>query len=153
MQLAETSSLYFSTPPVPLCHRSETGSFPLGEQKIKERLMGEEDEALYDRGVDRFREPGDFSKAAGSNAEALGHWLQGVRGSSGSMAKNSQHGSAGGQLSASCGALSNHRGNLIRTVTNQFGEFRGEIENSGDLELSFPGKGEKSIVISLRNAL
>ncbi|SRR6266849_275502 len=49
--------------------------------------------------------------------------------------------------------LSNHRGNLIRTVTNQFGEFRGEIENSGDLELSFPGKGEKSIVISLRNAL
>ncbi len=49
--------------------------------------------------------------------------------------------------------LSNHRGNVIHTVTNQFGEFRGEIENSGDLELSFPGKGEKSIVISLRNAL
>jgi hypothetical protein len=49
--------------------------------------------------------------------------------------------------------LSNHRGNLIHTLTNQFGEFRGEIENSGDLELSFPGKGEKSIVISLRNAL
>ena len=49
--------------------------------------------------------------------------------------------------------LSNHRGNVIHTVTNQFGEFRGEIENTGDLELSFPGKGEKSIVISLRNAL
>jgi hypothetical protein len=49
--------------------------------------------------------------------------------------------------------LSNHRGNVIHTVTNQFGEFRGEIENSGDLELSFPGQGEKSIVISLRNAL
>jgi hypothetical protein len=49
--------------------------------------------------------------------------------------------------------LSNHRGNVIHTVTNQFGEFRGEIENTGDLELSFPSQGEKSIVISLRNAL
>src|SRR5712692_6767581 len=49
--------------------------------------------------------------------------------------------------------LSNHRGNVIHTVTNQFGEFRGEIENSGDLELSFPGQGEKPIAISLRNAL
>jgi hypothetical protein len=49
--------------------------------------------------------------------------------------------------------LSNHRGNIIHTVTNQFGEFRGEIENTGDLELSFPGQGEKPMVISLRNAL
>lgn len=49
--------------------------------------------------------------------------------------------------------LSNHRGNVNHTVTNEFGEFRGEIENTGDLELSFPGLGEKSIVISLRNSL
>jgi hypothetical protein len=49
--------------------------------------------------------------------------------------------------------LSNHRGNVIHTITNQFGEFRGEVENTGDLELAFPGQGEKSIVISLRNAL
>jgi hypothetical protein len=49
--------------------------------------------------------------------------------------------------------LSNHRGNVMHTITNQFGEFRGELENTGDLELSFPGQGEKSIVISLRNAL
>ncbi len=49
--------------------------------------------------------------------------------------------------------LSNHRGNVIHTITNQFGEFRGEIENTGDLELSFPGQGEKTIAISLRNAL
>jgi hypothetical protein len=49
--------------------------------------------------------------------------------------------------------LSNHRGNVIHTITNQFGEFSGEIENTGDLELSFPGQGDKSIVISLRNAL
>jgi hypothetical protein len=48
--------------------------------------------------------------------------------------------------------LSNHRGNVIHTITNQFGEFRGEIENTGDLELSFPGQGEKTIAISLRNA-
>jgi len=49
--------------------------------------------------------------------------------------------------------LSNHRGNVTHTVTNQFGEFRGEVENTGDLELSFPGQGDKAIVISLRNAL
>jgi len=49
--------------------------------------------------------------------------------------------------------LSNHRGNVVHTTTNKFGEFSGEIENSGDLELSFPGQDEKSIVISLRNAL
>src|SRR5258708_3804545 len=50
-------------------------------------------------------------------------------------------------------SLSNRRGNTVHTVTNQFGEFRGEIENTGDLELSFSGRGEKSVVISLRNAL
>lgn len=49
--------------------------------------------------------------------------------------------------------LSNHRGNIVHTITNQFGEFRAEIENKGDLELTFPGQGEKTITISLRNAL
>jgi hypothetical protein len=49
--------------------------------------------------------------------------------------------------------LSNHRGSVVHAITNQFGEFRGEVENTGDLELSFPGQGEKPIVISLRNAL
>jgi hypothetical protein len=38
-------------------------------------------------------------------------------------------------------------------ATNQFGEFSGEIENSGDLELSVPGEADQPIVISLRNAL
>jgi hypothetical protein len=38
-------------------------------------------------------------------------------------------------------------------AANQFGEFSGEIENSGDLELSIPGSGDQPIVISLRNAL
>ncbi len=50
-------------------------------------------------------------------------------------------------------SLSNRRGNVIHTVTNQFGEFRGDVQNSGDLELSFPGRGGKPIVISLRDAL
>jgi hypothetical protein len=49
--------------------------------------------------------------------------------------------------------LSNQRGDTVLAATSQFGEFSGEIENSGDLELSIPGEGEKPIVISLRNAL
>jgi hypothetical protein len=49
--------------------------------------------------------------------------------------------------------LSNRRGNTVLAATNQFGEFSGEIENSGDLELSVPGEGDQPIVISLRNAL
>jgi len=49
--------------------------------------------------------------------------------------------------------LSNHRGNTVLAATDQFGEFSGEIENSGDLELSIPSEGPKPIIISLRNAL
>ncbi len=49
--------------------------------------------------------------------------------------------------------LSNRRGNNALAPTNQFGEFSGEIENSGDLELSIPGDSDQPIVISLRNAL
>jgi hypothetical protein len=49
--------------------------------------------------------------------------------------------------------LSNHGGNTFVAATNQFGEFFGELENTGDLELIIPGEAEKPIVISLRNAL
>lgn len=49
--------------------------------------------------------------------------------------------------------LSNLRGTVVQTMTNQFGEFRGELENSGDLELSFFDGGGKPIVILLRGAL
>ena len=49
--------------------------------------------------------------------------------------------------------LSNCRGSLVHRVTNEFGEFRCEIDNSGDLELTVPGRGETPIIISLRNAL
>ena len=37
-------------------------------------------------------------------------------------------------------ALSNRRGSVVKTTTNQHGEFRGEVENSGDLEI-FAGTG------------
>lgn len=49
--------------------------------------------------------------------------------------------------------LSNMRGQVVHAVTNQFGEFCGEIENSGDLEMSFASPGGKPIVISLPDAL
>ncbi len=49
--------------------------------------------------------------------------------------------------------LSNFRENVIHTVTNEFGEFCCEMDNSGDLELSVLGRTGKPISISLRNAL
>ncbi|PYU66150.1 MAG: hypothetical protein DMG56_01110 [Acidobacteria bacterium] len=50
-------------------------------------------------------------------------------------------------------ALSNMRGQVVNAVTNQFGEFSGEIENSGDLQMTFASPGSPPIVISLRDAL
>jgi hypothetical protein len=49
--------------------------------------------------------------------------------------------------------LADLRGRLVRTVTNEFGEFRAEIENSGDLALVFYDEDDKPVVISLRDAL
>ena len=49
--------------------------------------------------------------------------------------------------------LANMHGRFVRTVTNQFGEFRAEIENSGDLALVFYQADQKPLVISLRDAL
>jgi hypothetical protein len=49
--------------------------------------------------------------------------------------------------------LSNRRGHVVQTVTNQYGEFRGEVEDLGDLELRVAGPSGKDIVISLRDAL
>jgi len=49
--------------------------------------------------------------------------------------------------------LSDGRDSVVNTVTNQFGEFRGEVENSGNLEISFVGRNGKPIVILLRGAL
>ena len=49
--------------------------------------------------------------------------------------------------------LSNMRGHTIHAVSNQFGEFSGEIKNSGDLQISFTSPSGDPIVISLRDAL
>jgi hypothetical protein len=49
--------------------------------------------------------------------------------------------------------LSNMRGQAVVAVTNQFGEFCGEIENSGDIEMTFTSPDGKPIVISLPDAL
>lgn len=49
--------------------------------------------------------------------------------------------------------LSNRRGHTVQTVTNNFGEFYGELENRGDLELTFVGPGEKPVIVSLTDAL
>ena len=49
--------------------------------------------------------------------------------------------------------LSNMRGNVVHAVANQFGEFSGEVQNSGDLQLTFAINGGKPFVISLREAL
>jgi len=49
--------------------------------------------------------------------------------------------------------ISNMRGHIVSAVTNQFGEFSGEIENSGDLQMTFAAPDSQPIVISLRDAL
>jgi len=49
--------------------------------------------------------------------------------------------------------LSDGREYIVNTVTNQFGEFLGEVNNSGDLEISFLGRKGKPIVILLRGPL
>jgi hypothetical protein len=49
--------------------------------------------------------------------------------------------------------LSNLRGHVVRAVSNQHGEFTCEIDNSGDLQITFSNSRGEPIVISLRDAL
>ena len=49
--------------------------------------------------------------------------------------------------------ISNLRGHVVQSVTNEFGEFREEIQASGDLELKLLGQDEKAVIISLRDAM
>ena len=49
--------------------------------------------------------------------------------------------------------ISNMRGQVVHTAANEFGEFSGEIDNTGDLRMTFVGPDGKPIVISLRDAL
>src|SRR5260370_16830596 len=46
--------------------------------------------------------------------------------------------------------LSNMRGQVVHATTNQFGEFSTEIENSGDLQMTFASPGTHPTVISLQ---
>jgi hypothetical protein len=49
--------------------------------------------------------------------------------------------------------ISNLRGHVVQSVTNEFGEFREEIQASSDLELKLLGEDEKAVIISLRDAM
>ncbi|HET6930504.1 MAG TPA: hypothetical protein VFI45_09305 [Candidatus Acidoferrum sp.] len=49
--------------------------------------------------------------------------------------------------------VSNMHGDVVHTSANQFGEFSGEVKNSGDLQLTFATPSGEPIVISLREAL
>ena len=49
--------------------------------------------------------------------------------------------------------LSNLRGHVVHTVSNQNGEFTCEIKNSGDLQITFASSRGEPTVISLRDAL
>jgi hypothetical protein len=49
--------------------------------------------------------------------------------------------------------ISNMQGDVMHAVANEFGEFGGEVKNSGDLQLTFATPSGEPIVISLREAL
>jgi hypothetical protein len=49
--------------------------------------------------------------------------------------------------------LSNRSGNLVNELTNEFGEFQLEIDNSDDLELAFRCDPAEPIVITLKDPL
>jgi hypothetical protein len=49
--------------------------------------------------------------------------------------------------------LSNRRGSLVHAMTNEFGEFHVETQNSGDLEITLRSNPDKPIVISLKDPL
>jgi hypothetical protein len=49
--------------------------------------------------------------------------------------------------------LSNREGILVHALTNEFGEFHVEIQNSGDLQLALRSHPERPIVIPLKDPL
>jgi hypothetical protein len=49
--------------------------------------------------------------------------------------------------------ISNLRGHVVQTKTNEFGEFREEIRASSDLELKLLADNDKAVIISLRDAV
>ena len=49
--------------------------------------------------------------------------------------------------------LSNLRGDVVKTTTNELGEFHGELEDSNDLELLFFVRSGRPFVVLLRDVL
>src|SRR5271165_1191811 len=92
------------------------------------RLRGDGHGALYDRAVDRFCKPGDSADQARSDAEALGKWLQAMRGTNGTLAKGSQHRRQRGQVSA---ARRDGAGSKGGVRCNRNGQARGKKEHAG----------------------
>src|SRR5260370_18148861 len=80
--------------------------------------------------MDRFREPGEFSKAAGSNEETLGYRLQAMRAGSWHMAKGSQRGGSRGELSASRGGRANRQSSIRFGWPRQAAEGKGQLGRS-----------------------
>src|SRR5258708_21895455 len=80
--------------------------------------------------MDRFREPGEFSEAAGSDEETLGYRLQAMRGNSCYMAKSSQRGSSGGGLSASRGGRANRQSSIRYRWPRLATEGKGQLRRS-----------------------
>src|SRR5260370_15637974 len=80
--------------------------------------------------MDRFREPGEFSKAAGSNEETLGYRLQAMRAGPCHMAKGSQRGGSRGALSTSRGGRANRQSSIRFGWRRQAAEGKGQLGRS-----------------------
>jgi hypothetical protein len=61
-----------------------------------------------------------------------------------------QQGLSGGGMLV---VISNLRGQVVRATTNDLGEFRNEITDSGNLEVVLPGLTEKPVIISVGDPL
>src|SRR5216684_265988 len=80
--------------------------------------------------MDRFREPGEFSKAAGSNEETLGYRLQAMRAGPCHMAKGPQRGGSRGALSTSRGGRANRQSSIRFGWRRQAAEGKGQLGRS-----------------------
>src|SRR5260370_42677477 len=80
--------------------------------------------------MDRFPEPGEFCKAAGSNEETLGYRLQAMRAGPCHMAKGSQRSGSRGALSASRGGRANRQSSIRFGWRRQTAEGKGQLGRS-----------------------
>src|SRR5260370_30959434 len=80
--------------------------------------------------MDRFREPREFSKAAGSDEETLGYRLQAMCAGPCYKAKGSQRGGSRGALSASRGGRANRQSSIRFGWPRQAAEGKGQLGRS-----------------------